>query len=135
MLLLVSIAMGFLSIRSKILSVSVTQSLLEIGNRLKEAAHSVRNSSQSLSGSSQSLASSVTEQASAQEQTITCVHEVNSIIRKTKENSDLSLKIADNGQSEIRSGKEVTRALKAATDDVNAHTSKLENIVKAITEI
>ena len=135
MLLLVSIAMGFLSIRSKMLSVSVTQSLLEIGNRLKEAAHSVRNSSQSLSGSSQSLASSVTEQASAQEQTITCVHEVNSIIRKTKENSDLSLKIADNGQSEIRSGKEVTRALKAATDDVNAHTSKLENIVKAITEI
>lgn len=124
-IIVAAITIGFGTSIGKTLS----KTLLSIAAQLKNGAESVASSATELSSTSVELSSAVTEQAASLQETSSSVEEMSAMVKKSADNSNLSSKIAADGDAAAKAGQAAVTRMLAAINEVNQANSEIQNAV------
>jgi methyl-accepting chemotaxis protein/methyl-accepting chemotaxis protein-1 (serine sensor receptor) len=122
-------AIGFVTMRR------TNKVLLSVATELGQGADQVAASAAQVSAASQSLAQGASEQAASLEETSASSEEINSMIQKNAENSQMA---AERMVQEARKVEEANRTLSQMVEsmrEINASSDKISKIIKVIDEI
>ena len=125
---------GALSVGT-LMSLSLSQSMLDLSQNLSHGADEVAAASGQISSTAEQLSSSSVEQASAIQETASSVEEMSSMVRKNAANAKRSADTARDGMESAETGKQVVTEMLKAMADIDAATHDIADVVKVIGQI
>jgi methyl-accepting chemotaxis protein/methyl-accepting chemotaxis protein-1 (serine sensor receptor) len=131
-LMLICIAVGILVV---VIVLGINRDLLRTATSLSDGASQIAAAASQVSSSSQSLAQGATEQAAAIEETSASTEEINSMARRSTDNSRTTANLVGDSQQRIASANQNLQDMVVAMNDLTESSGKIAKIIKVIDEI
>jgi methyl-accepting chemotaxis protein len=131
-LLLICIAVGIVIV---VIVRGINRDLLRTATSLSDGAAQIAAAASQVSSSSQSLAQGATEQAAAIEETSASTEEINSMARRSTDNSRTTASLVGDSQQRIASANQNLEDMVVAMNDLTESSGKIAKIIKVIDEI
>lgn len=103
----------------------LSKKLIQLADHLAKSAELLKTTANEMKDSGQSLSASTGEQASALQETVAAIDEINSMIQKNSENAKRSLQNAEQSKHTISSGKEAIHDMLNAIKDINSSNNSI----------
>jgi methyl-accepting chemotaxis protein/methyl-accepting chemotaxis protein-1 (serine sensor receptor) len=128
-LLLGIVVMAVLEVRA------IVGTLAAAASELSGSAEEVAAAARQVSSSSQSLARSSSEHAASLQQTSASSEEIDSVVRKNRENSRGAADLMAHSQQNFAQTNESLEKMVVAMSEIDAHSDKISKIIRVIDEI
>jgi methyl-accepting chemotaxis protein len=132
LMLLVCAAAGVVIV---LIVLGINRSLLATANSLSDGAAQIASAASQVSSSSQSLAHGATAQAAAIEETSASTEEINSMARRSTDNTRATAVLINDSQQSFASANQNLADMVTAMNDLSESSNKIAKIIKVIDEI
>ena len=126
---LLSAGVAILAIRS------TTQRLRRASGRILSQSQGIQAASRQIAASSQELARAASEQAASLEETSASSEEINSMARKSSENSQAAEALVTRSEKRFAEANRSLHGMVVAIGEISAESEKISKIIKVIDEI
>jgi methyl-accepting chemotaxis protein/methyl-accepting chemotaxis protein-1 (serine sensor receptor) len=113
----------------------ISQALSETVCELSSGAEQIASAASQVASSSQSLAQGSSEQAASLEESSASAEEINSMARRTAENTGVMTTVVSSSQQQFVNTNQQLDEMVVAMDQINDSSSRISKIIKVIDEI